>query len=111
MIASHSVWMEKEMLIEVKTTNKPDAEPFYISANELRCSEAQGAFYWLYHVFDFNKPMPRLYRLTGPLGSKLDLRGGQKGGGEECLASEDADQPRSLRHRDQTTFSPPAPAN
>ena len=62
-----------EMFIEVRTTNGPEATAFYISVNELRCSEERGAAYWLYRIFDFKKTAPKLYRLTGPLAEKLYL--------------------------------------
>lgn len=64
----------EEIFIEVKTTKGPEATAFYISANELTCSEERGASYKLYRVFDFGKAAPKLYRLSGPLAAKLDLQ-------------------------------------
>ena len=62
-----------EMFIEVKTTKGPEATAFYITANELRCSQERGPSYRLYRIFDFKKAAPKLYRLTGPVAERLDL--------------------------------------
>jgi hypothetical protein len=55
-----------EQLLEVKTTGLPKAFPFYLTATEVRCSEATGKHYHLYRVFDFSRS-PRVYVLTGSL--------------------------------------------
>ena len=43
-----------EIYIEVKTTPKGIDEPFYISANEARCSILNSNKYYLYRVYDFD---------------------------------------------------------
>ena len=53
-------------LIEVKTTGLGKYFPFYVSANEVRVSEAEQARYHLYRVFDFSHE-PHLYQLNGAL--------------------------------------------
>jgi hypothetical protein len=61
-----------EVFIEVKTTKGPLGAAFYVTANELLCSNRRGSAYRLYRVFQFGAT-PRLYRLTGPLASVLEL--------------------------------------
>jgi hypothetical protein len=59
--------------IEVKTTNGGKLRSFQITSNELYCSEQLKGHYWLYRVF--RRPDGRrLFRLSGPLTSSLDLR-------------------------------------
>jgi hypothetical protein len=58
---------EDEIFIEVKTTKGPEGTSFYITPNELRCSDTHGPKYRLYRVFQFTEKNPKLYRLTGPL--------------------------------------------
>lgn len=55
-----------ERLIEVKTTGLGKYFPFYVSANEVRCSEDVPGSFQLYRVFDFSRG-PRLYILAGSL--------------------------------------------
>lgn len=62
----------EEILIEVKTTKGPEGTGFYVTANELRCSEERGSAYKLYRVFQFGSS-PKLYQLDGPLASVLNL--------------------------------------
>ena len=52
--------------IEVKTTGLGKAFPFYITANEMRCSEALRESFHLYRVFRFSKK-PGLFVLDGAL--------------------------------------------
>jgi hypothetical protein len=63
---------ETDRLVEVKTTGLGKFFPFYVTVNEVRCSEATMAQYHLYRVFDFGQS-PRLYALNGPLSSTLRL--------------------------------------
>ncbi len=55
-----------ERLIEVKTTGLGKYFPFYVTRNELRCSEDVEQQFHLYRVFDFART-PRLFVLRGPL--------------------------------------------
>ena len=57
---------ESERLIEVKTTGLGKFFPFYVTANEVRCSEDMADQFQLFRVFDFTKG-PRVYILTGSL--------------------------------------------
>jgi hypothetical protein len=57
---------DSELWIEVKTTSLGKHWPFYVSANELRCSEAVPDRYALYRLFSFSKA-PRLFVLHGSL--------------------------------------------
>lgn len=57
---------ESERLIEVKTTTMGKFFPFFVTANEVRCSEAMARQYHLYRVFRFTH-QPRLYVLHGAL--------------------------------------------
>jgi hypothetical protein len=55
-----------EKLIEVKTTGLGREFPFYLTANEVRCSEDMAEQFQLFRVFDFGKA-PRVYVLSGSL--------------------------------------------
>ena len=57
---------ESEKLIEVKTTGLGKFFPFYVTGNEVRCSEDVADQFHLFRVFDFGRT-PRAYILTGPL--------------------------------------------
>ena len=57
---------ESEKLIEVKTTGLGKFFPFYVTGNEVRCSEDMAGQFHLFRVFDFGKT-PRVYILTGSL--------------------------------------------
>jgi len=57
---------ESERLIEVKTTTMGKFFPFFVTANEVRCSEAMAQQYHLYRLFRFTH-RPRLYVLHGAL--------------------------------------------
>jgi hypothetical protein len=61
-----------EKLIEVKTTGLGKEHPFYVTANEVRCSEDVGERFHLFRVFDFARS-PRAYILAGPLGAGFTL--------------------------------------
>lgn len=53
---------DSERLIEVKTTTMGKYFPFYVTSNEVRCSEAMSGQYHLYRLFRFTQ-RPRLYIL------------------------------------------------
>jgi hypothetical protein len=57
---------ESEKQIEVKTTGLGKFFPFYVTANEVRCSEALADTFHLFRVFDFAR-LPRVYILPGSL--------------------------------------------
>ena len=57
---------DSERMIEVKTTGLGKFFPFYITSNEVRCSEDIPAQYQLFRVFDYVKN-PRLFILHGSL--------------------------------------------
>jgi len=63
---------DSERFIEVKTTGLGKFFPFYVSENEVRCSEAVPNKYHLYRVFDFSRS-PRLYVLPGAISSACRL--------------------------------------
>lgn len=56
----------RERFIEVKTTSFGKETPFFVTRNELACSEARTDQYYLYRVFTFRRD-PRLFALTGAL--------------------------------------------
>ena len=57
---------ESERFVEVKTTTQGKYFPFFVTANEVRCSEAMASQYHLYRLFRFTH-RPRLYVLHGAL--------------------------------------------
>ncbi len=57
---------DSERMLEVKTTGLGKFFPFYVSGNEVRCSEDIPMQYHLFRVFDFGRE-PRLYILHGSL--------------------------------------------
>lgn len=57
---------DSEWWIEVKTTGLGKHFPFYVSANELCCSEDGPERFRLYRVFDFARD-PRVYVFGGAL--------------------------------------------
>jgi hypothetical protein len=59
-------------VIEVKTTGLGKAFPFYVSANELRCSEALPHAFHLYRVFRFSRS-PGVFILPGALSKTCAL--------------------------------------
>jgi hypothetical protein len=63
---------ESEKLIEVKTTGLGKFFPFYVTNNEVRCSEDVGDQFHLFRVFDFGCT-PRVYILTGSLKANCRL--------------------------------------
>ncbi len=63
---------ESEKLIEVKTTGLGKFFPFYVTGNEVRCSEDMADQFHLFRVFDFGRT-PRVYILTGSLKTNCRL--------------------------------------
>jgi hypothetical protein len=57
---------DTERMVEVKTTGLGKFFPFYVTGNEVCCSEDIPQKYHLFRVFDFGKE-PRLYILHGSL--------------------------------------------
>ena len=57
---------DSERFVEVKTTTQGKYFPFFVTANEVRCSEAMASQYHLYRLFRFTH-RPRLYVLHGAL--------------------------------------------
>jgi hypothetical protein len=57
---------DSERKLEVKTTCCGKSFPFYVTSNEVRCSEDIPLEYHLFRVFDFGRE-PRLYILHGSL--------------------------------------------
>jgi hypothetical protein len=53
-------------LIEVKTTGQGKSFPFYVTANEVRCSDAMPDAFQLYRLFRFSRN-PGLFVLSGAL--------------------------------------------
>ncbi|ROQ00457.1 uncharacterized protein DUF3883 [Stella humosa] len=58
--------------IEVKTTLQNINTPFYLTAHELRTAAELEGTYRLFRLFNFGKA-PRMYQLSGPLESALNL--------------------------------------
>jgi hypothetical protein len=61
-----------ERLIEVKTTKYGCETPFFVSRNEVATSERHAIQYQVYRLFAFREA-PRLYTLTGAIGSSCRL--------------------------------------
>ncbi len=63
----------QDRFIEVKTTRYGKQTPFYISAGEVRFSEANANAYHLYRLFEFRQS-PRLFQLPGDVGRHVQLQ-------------------------------------
>lgn len=63
---------EKELFIEVKTSNCGKYQPFYISENEVAFSKNYSDQYALYRVFNF-KRVPKLFMLPGDISRSVQL--------------------------------------
>ncbi len=63
---------ESEKVIEVKTTGLGKFSRFYVTSNEVRCSEDMADQFHLFRVFDFGR-VPRVYILTGALTANCRL--------------------------------------
>jgi hypothetical protein len=57
---------DTEQMLEVKATGLGKFFPFYVTSNEVRCSEDIPQQYHVYRVFNFGRS-PRLYILHGSL--------------------------------------------
>ena len=57
---------DQEKFVEVKATGLGKFHPFYVSANEVRCSEAVPDKFHLYRVFNFSTAA-KVYVLAGAL--------------------------------------------
>ena len=67
---------DAERWVEVKATGLGKYFPFYVSRNEVRCSEAEPDRYRLYRVFDFSRA-PKVYVLSGALTQSCQLEATQ----------------------------------
>ena len=63
----------RDRFIEVKTTRYGKLTPFYISAGEVRFSEANAQAYHLYRLFEFRQ-RPKLFQLPGDVGRHVQLQ-------------------------------------
>ena len=63
----------QDRFIEVKTTRYGKLTPFYISAGEVRFSEANANAYHLYRLFAFRQE-PKLFQLHGEVGRHVHLQ-------------------------------------
>ena len=63
----------RERLIEVKTTAFGPMTPFYVSANQVRRSQASSEQYHVYRLFRFRRD-PRLYTLRGAIDRTFNWR-------------------------------------
>lgn len=63
---------EKELFIEVKTSNGGKYQPFYISDNEVAFSKDYSGQYSLYRVFNFKRD-PKLYMMPGDIRQNVQL--------------------------------------
>lgn len=63
----------QDRFIEVKTTRYGKLTPFYISAGEVRFSEANANAYRLYRLFEFRQS-PGLFQLPGDVGRHVHLQ-------------------------------------
>ncbi len=71
-VLSFNETTDAERWLEVKTTGLGKFFPFYVTRNEVRCSEAEPERFHLYRVFDFSRTA-RLYVLPGALSKACDL--------------------------------------
>jgi hypothetical protein len=71
-IRSFNAETERELFIEVKTTNSGKYQPFMISDNEVAFSEEYPDQYSLYRVFQF-KNDPRLFTVDGRIREHVNL--------------------------------------
>ena len=63
---------ERELWLEVKTTNGSVMTPFYITKNELQVSEKRPDVFRLFRLYDFRKQV-RAFRLASPLENHVSL--------------------------------------
>ena len=72
-VRSFDIERDRELFIEVKTTNSGKYQPFFISDNELEFSKEKPEQYSLYRVFDF-KNRARIYQLRGAVDQHVYLQ-------------------------------------
>jgi hypothetical protein len=71
-VRSFDARSEKELFIEVKTTNSGKYQPFLISDNEVAFSEERSQQYALYRVFEF-KTRCKIFVLAGSIKEHVNL--------------------------------------
>jgi hypothetical protein len=71
-LVSFSPETEKEIFIEVKTTNCGERFPFYVTHSEVEVAEELGDQYRLARVFDFST-RPKFYAVAGSLSNAFNL--------------------------------------
>ena len=71
-ILSHDEMDDSEQMLEVKTTGLGKLSPFYVTSNEVRCSENIPSQFKLFRVFDITRSA-KLYILHGSLREKCHL--------------------------------------
>lgn len=69
----NGVAKDKELFIEVKTTNSGKYQPFLITDNELAFSKEFSECYSLYRVYDFRE-RARLFQMPGAIDKFVNLR-------------------------------------
>jgi len=72
-VRSFDAERDKELFIEVKTTNRGKYQPFFISDNEVEFSREKSKQYSLYRVFDFMN-QARIYQLRGAVDQHVHLQ-------------------------------------
>lgn len=73
-ILSFSEADENERYIEAKTTGLGKFVPFIVTANEVRCSDAEPTKFHLYRLYDFGPKQTRVYILPGSLTANCQLK-------------------------------------
>jgi len=71
-IRSFDADYEKELFVEVKTTNSGKYQPFLISENERAFSNERASSYRLYRIYEFRR-QPRLFVLPGAVEGHANL--------------------------------------
>lgn len=71
-IISYDGHDESERMLEVKATGLGKYSPFWVSQNELRCSQDIPSQYELFRVFNFSR-CPKIYVLHGSLAESCQL--------------------------------------
>ena len=63
---------DRELWLEVKTTNGSAVTPFYITRNELRVSKERPDAFRIFRLYDFRKQV-RAFCLAPPLENRVSL--------------------------------------
>ena len=71
-IRSFDARRDRELFIEVKTTNSGKHQPFFITENEVEFSKKEKRQYKLYRVYNFRNA-PRLFQLPGAVDQHVHL--------------------------------------